>query len=99
MVFIRAVFQAESKKIKRIEEDNVTEEYIPSKKSRHDHSSSSVSSFRQSKGKLANMVRRKETVPSQSSAQPTTEPHPSATPTLNSLNLLSAYDDDTSDSD
>ena len=99
MVFIRAVFQAESKKIKRIEEDNVTEEYIPSKKSRHDHSSSSVSSFRQSKGKLANMVRRKETVPSQSSAQPTTEPRPSDTPTLNSLSLLSAYDDDTSDSD
>ena len=98
MVFIRAVFQAESKKIKRIEEDNVTEEYIPSKKSHHDHSSS-VSSFRQSKGKLANMVRRKETVPSQSSAQPTTEPCPSATSTLNSLSLLSAYDDDTSDSD
>uniref|UniRef100_A0A1X7VA11 Splicing factor YJU2 n=1 Tax=Amphimedon queenslandica TaxID=400682 RepID=A0A1X7VA11_AMPQE len=38
----KAVFQAESKKIKRIEEDNVTQEYmIPSKKSRHEDSSSS----------------------------------------------------------
>ena len=94
------MFQAESKKIKRIEEDNVTQEYIPSKKSRHeDSSSSSVSSLRVSKGKLAGLVRRKETLSSQSSAQPTTELLPSATPTLNSLSLLSAYDDESSDSD
>ena len=101
-VCIRAVFQAESRKIKRLEEtEEEGEQSIPKKKPRIDEQSSSStlsSSLKGSTGKskLSNLVKRKEPVKSQ--AQPTSKPHPSAQPTSNSLSLLSAYDDDDSDS-